>query len=83
MAGSARSDDSLLKPKMVLLRVVMVSVLNRDILLKGEGEYGWPPCTNTLRSALFLFEIFFTFLAEQETIMRTSTDLNCKIYLPF
>jgi hypothetical protein len=57
-------------------------VSNRETLLKGKDQYGWPTCTNTLRWAHIFVWNFFTFLAEQETIVITSVDLNCKIHLP-
>ncbi len=52
--------------------------VTRELLLKGNSQYNWPPCTNKFRSLCFILSILFTFCTKQVTLMRRLIVL----YLP-
>jgi hypothetical protein len=60
-----------------------IEVFGREVLLKGNAQYGWPPCNNKFRSAPFYNENMIYFLTKQATLMRRSTVLSLPTKLVF
>ncbi len=52
------------------------NTIGREVLLKGNAQYGWPPCTSQVRSAAFDSPNIISFLTKQATLMRRSTVLS-------
>ncbi len=56
---------------------------SREPLLNGKDQYGWPPWTNTFRSAAFDYAKNIYFFTKQATLMRRSTVLSLPVQLVF
>jgi hypothetical protein len=49
---------------------------DREPLLKGKAQCGWPPCTYSFQSAAFYIAIILYFLNKQIILIRRSTVLG-------
>ncbi len=63
----------------LMLRQNELECLSREPLLKGKARFGWPPCTNSFRSAGFILKILLTFFTKQAALVRRSTVLSLSL----